>query len=344
MFPILFSLPGFTAAACANRVVRMRELTVLKSNGNGHRPSPADSAGGNGCAAVPWPHKKPSWLKVKAPGGDNYRRLKRLMRQQELHSVCEEAHCPNIGECWDAGTATFLILGDLCTRNCPYCAIAHGRPEELDEDEPRRVAEAIEQLALSHVVITSVDRDDLPDGGARIFAETIAEIRLRLSRCSIEVLTPDFQGNPEAVRTVIRARPEIFNHNIETVRRLHRTARPGGRYERSLDVLRLARQLDEEVLVKTGIMLGLGEAEPDIRAFMHDARDAGVQILTLGQYLRPSTAHLPIDRYVPPEEFAEWKRYGERIGFLHVEAGPLVRSSYHAREQVVALRARAAAG
>ncbi len=326
----------------------MRQLTILHSNGQPAstvEPAPQSVGGavapGGSCgpAATPWPDRKPRWLKVRAPGGDNYRRLKVLMREQGLHSVCEEAHCPNIGECWDSGTATFLIMGDVCTRNCPYCAIAHGRPEELDEDEPRRVAEAIERLQLSHVVITSVDRDDLPDGGARIFADLINEIRRRLSDCSVEVLTPDFRGAPDAVATVVAARPDIFNHNMETVRRLHRTARPGGRYARSLDVLRLAGQLDPDVLIKTGIMLGLGEEADDVREFMNDARAAGVHILTIGQYLRPSLDHLPIDRYVSPEEFAEWKRHGERIGFRHVESGPLVRSSYHAREQVLELGA-----
>jgi lipoic acid synthetase len=209
--------------------------------------------------AAQWPEKKPRWLRVRAPGGDRYRDLKQMMRSMGLNSVCEEAHCPNIGECWDSGTATFLIMGDQCTRNCPYCAIAHGRPDELDEDEPRRVAEMIEQLQLRHVVITSVDRDDLPDGGARIFGWVIEEIRDRLPDCSIEVLTPDFQGMPDSIARVMAARPEIFNHNMETTRRLHRTARPGGRYDRSLDVLRIARGLDEDVLIKTGIMLGLGE-------------------------------------------------------------------------------------
>ncbi|MGW8282111.1 MAG: lipoyl synthase, partial [Gemmatimonadota bacterium] len=266
---------------------------------------------------------------------------KQMMRSLGLNSVCEEAHCPNIGECWDSGTATFLIMGDMCTRNCPYCAIAHGRPEELDEDEPRRVAEMIEQLALRHVVITSVDRDDLPDGGARIFAWTIEEIRARLPECSVEVLTPDFRGDVEAIGRVIQARPDIFNHNMETVARLHKMARPGGRYRRSLDVLNTARGLDPGVLIKTGIMLGLGENSDDVRGFMDDALEAGVQILTLGQYLRPTEKHLPIDRYVGPEEFAEWKRLGEELGFLHVESGPLVRSSYHAREQIEELRARA---
>jgi lipoic acid synthetase len=263
------------------------------------------------------------------------------MRGQELHSVCEEAHCPNIGECWDAGTATFLIMGEVCTRNCPYCAIAHGRPESLDEDEPRRVAEAVERLDLNHVVITSVDRDDLPDGGARMFVDVIREIRARLPECSIEVLTPDFRGDLDAVRAVVDAGPEIFDHNMETVRRLHRTVRPGARYDRSLRVLAHARELDGDVLIKTGIMLGLGERGDDVKEFLDDAVEVGVQILTLGQYLRPSRDHMPIDRYVPPEEFAEWKRLGQELGILHVESGPLVRSSYHAREQVTGLKERA---
>lgn len=316
----------------------MRELTVL-TDSVGASTSRLEGAD----PAAAWPKKKPHWLKVRAPGGSNYRRLKSLVQGLELNSVCEEAHCPNIGECWEAGTATFLIMGEVCTRNCPYCAIAHGRPEELDEDEPRRIGEAVEALRLNHCVVTSVDRDDLPDGGARIFAEVIREIRSRRPECSVEVLTPDFQGDPEAIETVIEARPEIFNHNMETVRRLHRTARPGGRYERSLDVLRRARTLDSDVLIKTGIMLGLGERHEDVAEFMDDALAAGVQILTLGQYLRPSTEHIPIDRYVPPEEFAEWRRHGEAVGFLHVESGPLVRSSYHAREQVLQLQERASA-
>lgn len=323
----------------------MKRLTVLTAGsraGNGAPPG-VPSAHGASNGAEHWPARKPDWLRVRAPGGSNYRRLKTLMRGGELHSVCEEARCPNIGECWEAGTATFLIMGDVCTRNCPYCAIAHGRPEELDEDEPRRVAEAVARLELSHVVVTSVDRDDLPDGGAWIFAEVIREIRARLSACSIEVLVPDFRGDRDAIRRVIEAGPEIFNHNMETVRRLHRTARPGGRYERSLRVLAEARRVDDDVLIKTGIMLGLGEAPDDVLEFMHDAVKAGVQILTLGQYLRPSTEHMPIHRYVTPEEFVEWKRVGEELGLLHVESGALVRSSYHAREQVEELKARAAA-
>ena len=324
----------------------MRKLNVLQPPGVA-AGAPADVAsqpvGGCGGPPAAWPRQKPRWLKVKAPGGENYRRLKGLMRELGLNSVCEEAHCPNIGECWESGTATFLIMGDKCTRNCPYCAIAHGRPEELDEDEPRRVAEMIEQLALRHVVITSVDRDDLPDGGARIFGWLIDDIHERLPECSIEVLTPDFRGMPHAIERVIAARPDIFNHNMETVERLHPEARPGAKYERSLGVLRLAKDLDDGVLIKTGIMLGLGEEADDIRAFMDDALDTGVQILTLGQYLRPSERHREVDRYATPEEFAEWKEYGESLGFLHVESGPLVRSSYHAREQVDELRARAGA-
>lgn len=321
----------------------MRRLNVIQAETESavYRVPSGQLAAEAAPAPGSWPAHKPGWLRVRAPGGDRYRRLKGLMRDLGLNSVCEEAHCPNIGECWESGTATFLIMGDKCTRNCPYCAIAHGRPEELDEDEPRRVAEMIEALALRHVVITSVDRDDLPDGGARIFASVIEEIRLRLPECSIEVLTPDFQGDEKAIATVVAARPDIFNHNMETVRRLHRSARPGGRYDRSLDVLRTAKRLDPGLLIKTGIMLGLGEVESDVREFLQDARNAGVQILTLGQYLRPSERHMAIDRYVTPGEFAAWKRYGEGLGFLHVESGPLVRSSYHAREQVEELRARA---
>ncbi len=322
----------------------MRRLNIIQPESGG--PGSGIELPGGGCgsshaSAAQWPERKPRWLRVRAPGGDRYRDLKQMMRTLGLNSVCEEAQCPNIGECWDSGTATFLIMGDRCTRNCPYCAIAHGRPDDLDEDEPRRVAEMIEQLRLRHVVITSVDRDDLPDGGARIFAWVIEEIRNRLPDCSIEVLTPDFQGMPDAIARVMGARPEIFNHNMETTRRLHRTARPGGRYDRSLEVLRTARGLDAEVLIKTGIMLGLGEKGDDVREFMRDALDAGVQILTIGQYLRPSERHMPIDRYVSPEEFDAWKQLGEEMGFLHVESGPLVRSSYHAREQVEELRARA---
>ncbi|HLU25757.1 MAG TPA: lipoyl synthase [Longimicrobiales bacterium] len=278
--------------------------------------------------------RKPSWLKVRSPGGSNYLRLKRLMRSQRLHSVCEEAGCPNIGECWEAGTATFLILGDVCTRACKYCAIAHGMPTELDWDEPRRVADAVEHLELEHVVITSVNRDDLPDGGAAIFAETIRQCRERRPSCTIEVLIPDFKGDEDALRIVVEAKPDILNHNLETVERLHPWARPGGRYWRSISLLGAAKRMDPTMLTKSGIILGLGETKEEIAQAMADLRKASVDILTLGQYLRPSIHHAPIARWVTPEEFAEWKRIGEEeMGFRHVESGPLVRSSYHAERQ-----------
>lgn len=278
--------------------------------------------------------RKPSWLKVRSPGGPNYLHLKKLMRGQGLHTVCEEAGCPNIGECWEAGTATFMILGDVCTRACKYCAVAHGMPTELDEDEPRRVADTVEAMALEHVVITSVNRDELEDGGARIYAETIREIGLRLPDCSVEVLIPDFKGDEDALRVVMDARPAILGHNLETVERLHPEVRPGGRYWRSISYLGAAKRMDASILTKTGIILGMGETADELRQAMHDLREAAVDILTLGQYLRPSMMHIPVARWVTPEEFAEWKRIGENeYGFKHVESGPLVRSSYHAKEQ-----------
>lgn len=282
--------------------------------------------------------RKPRWLKARAPGTGQYTQLKRLMRAKTLHTVCEEAHCPNIGECWGQGTATFMILGDVCTRSCSYCAVTTGMPPGLDEQEPERVAGAIQAMDLRHVVITSVNRDDLPDGGAGIFAETIRQTRRRVPACSIEVLTPDFKGDRTAVATVMYARPEIFSHNLETVRRLYRFIRPGGRYDRALDVLEYARSLDCTVLTKSGIICGMGETRDEIVEAMRDLASVGIEILTLGQYLRPSPRHLPIDRYYTPDEFADLKRIGEgEIGFRHVEAGPLVRSSYHAREQVEAI-------
>jgi lipoyl synthase len=278
--------------------------------------------------------RKPEWLKVRSPGGDNYRRLKKLMRHQRLHSVCEEAACPNIGECWEAGTATFLILGDVCTRACKYCAIAHGMPTELDLDEPRRVAESVAELELNHVVITSVNRDELPDGGAGIFAETIRLCREARPGCTIEVLTPDFKGDEEAIATVSRAKPDIYAHNLEVVERLHPSARPGGRYWRSISFLGYAKTLDPGMLTKSGIMLGLGETQDEIRQALVDLRKASVDIVTVGQYLRPSVHHAPVARWVTPTEFREWKRVGEvELGFSHVESGALVRSSYHAETQ-----------
>jgi lipoic acid synthetase len=278
--------------------------------------------------------RKPEWLKVRSPGGPNYLRLKRLMRTGALHTVCEEAGCPNIGECWEAGTATFMILGDVCTRACKYCGVAHGLPTELDLDEPRRVAESVARLGLEHVVITSVNRDELADGGAAIYAETIARIIDALPGCSVEVLIPDFKGSADALATVVGARPAILGHNLETVERLHPEVRPGGRYWRSISYLGAVKRLDPGMLTKTGIILGMGERPDEIRQAMSDLREAAVDILTLGQYLRPSPQHVPVARWVTPDEFAEWKRVGEEeLGFGHVESGPLVRSSYHAKEQ-----------
>ena len=278
--------------------------------------------------------RKPEWLKVRSPGGRNYLHLKKLMRSQSLHTVCEEAGCPNIGECWEAGTATFMILGDVCTRACKYCGVAHGMPTELDLDEPRRVADTCEAMELEHVVITSVNRDELPDGGAGIYAETIREIRRRLPDCSVEVLIPDFKGDEDALATVLEARPSILGHNLETVDRLHPDVRPGGRYWRSISFLGASKRIAPDILTKTGIILGMGEEASEIRQAMSDLREASVDILTLGQYLRPSPQHIPVARWVTPAEFAEWKRVGEEeYGFRHVESGPLVRSSYHAKEQ-----------
>jgi lipoic acid synthetase len=286
--------------------------------------------------AEPLPDRKPSWLKVKAPGGPNYARLKHLMRELDLHTVCEEAHCPNVGECWEHGTATFMILGDVCTRNCGYCAVTHGRPPKYDIDEPNRVAAAIADMRLQHAVITSVDRDDLADFGSYIFAETIRQIHARAPGCSVEVLVPDFQGNEAAIRAVLDAEPEIYNHNTETVPRLYKRARPGGRYERVMQIFRYAKQYAPDIPTKTGIILGLGETIPEVVAVMRDLRTVDVDILTLGQYLRPSADHLALDRYYTPAEFLELKRIGMSLGFRHVESGPLVRSSYHAWEQVQA--------
>jgi lipoic acid synthetase len=276
---------------------------------------------------------KPAWLKVRAPGSENYLRLKGVMKQLQLHTVCEEARCPNIGECWHHGTATFMILGDVCTRACAYCAVAHGKPTELDVAEPARVADAIERMELKHAVITSVDRDDLPDGGAFIFAETIRRAHERVPDCRIEVLIPDFQGSHSSLHTVLDASPDVINHNIETVPRLYRMARSGGKYTRSLELLDRSRQYRPAIATKTGIMVGLGEEIEEVVAVFDDLRLAGVSILTIGQYLRPSPAHAPMARYYHPDEFAELKRLALARGFIHVESGPLVRSSYHARQQ-----------
>ena len=284
------------------------------------------------------PARKPGWLKVRAPGGPNYVHLKSLMRELGLHTVCEEARCPNIGECWEHKAATFMILGDVCTRNCTYCAVSHGTPTAFDPLEPVRLAEAVERMGLAHVVITSVDRDDLPNGGAEAFAGCITEIKRRLPETSVEVLIPDFKGSELALRIVMAARPDILNHNLETAERLYRLARPGGRYDRALALLASARRMDAGALTKSGIILGMGEEWDEVLVCMRDLRRSDVNILTLGQYLRPSDSHLPVARYYTPEEFAELRDLGLAMGFSHVQSSPLTRSSYHAWEQVVAAK------
>jgi len=279
---------------------------------------------------------KPEWLKVRAPGSPSYLRLKGLMREQGLHTVCEEARCPNIGECWHHGTATFMILGDVCTRACGFCAVQHGKPAGLDRDEPARVAEAVRSMGLRYVVITSVDRDDLEDGGAFIFAETIRLIRAASPSCRIEVLIPDFQGHDLPLRTVLEAGPDVLNHNTETVPRLYRMARPGGRYPRALELLSRARAHAPEIATKSGIMVGLGEEWHEVIETLADLQAAGVGIITIGQYLSPSVSHLPVTRYYHPDEFEMLRVTAVNMGFGHVECGPLVRSSYHAHEQTSA--------
>ncbi len=297
------------------------------------------SRNGGGVAVSESPVRKPSWLKVKSPGGENYAEVRRLMRDLKLHTVCEEAHCPNVGDCWNHRAATFLILGDVCTRNCAYCAVAHGTPAPLDAGEPPRLAEAVEAMRLRHVVVTSVDRDDLPDGGAGQYAGVVREIRLRLAETTVELLIPDFKGDEAALRVVVEARPDILNHNLETVPRLYRLARPGGRYDRALELLRRAKAMDPLLVTKSGIMVGLGETWEEAVGALRDLRAVGTDLITIGQYLRPSATHMPVARYWTPEEFAELERLGMGMGFRHVQSGPLVRSSYHAWEQ--ALRAGA---
>ena len=283
---------------------------------------------------------KPEWLKVRAPGSENYMRLKGLMRDLGLHTVCEEANCPNIGECWHHGTATFMILGDICTRSCGYCNVVHGKPDEVDWHEPIKVAEAVASMALDYVVITSVDRDDLDDFGASVFAAVIREIKARRGECRVEVLIPDFQGNEASLRTVLDARPDILNHNVETVARLYRTARPGGKYDRALELLDRARDYTPDIPTKSGIMVGLGEEFDEVVTTIEDLARVGCGILTIGQYLRPTLAHLPMARYYHPSEFADLKRIALGLGFGHVESGPLVRSSYHAHEQTQSYESR----
>jgi len=283
------------------------------------------------------PLRRPEWIKVRAPAGKTYQQLQRLMRAKSLHTVCEEAMCPNLGECWGAGTATFLMLGDVCTRTCGFCDIKHGKPGLLDWGEAERVAQAVKAMNLKHAVITSVNRDDRRDGGAPIFAMVIRRIRGLLPGCSVEVLIPDFKGSLEALKIVMEARPEILNHNVETVPRLFKQVQPQDNYAWAAATLGNAKKLDPEVLTKSGIMVGLGEEIEEVKAVMRDQRAWGVDILTIGQYLQPSKKHLPIARYYTLEEFSELKRYGLEIGFKWVESAPLVRSSYHASEQVRAL-------
>jgi lipoyl synthase len=294
-------------------------------------PAPAVSP------VAPDVHPRPDWLRVKFFGGERYQDLKRIMRTLDLHTVCESARCPNMGECWEHGTATFMILGDICTRACGFCAVPSGRPVgPPDENEPLRVAEAAARMGLRYVVVTSVNRDDQPDGGAHIFAQTITEIRSRIPGCKIEVLIPDFRGDWQALDAVLAVKPDILNHNTETVPRLYRQVRKGALYERSLELLRRSKQTHPDVPTKTGMMLGLGEQKDEVLATMQDLAAQGTDILTLGQYLQPTREHLPVVRFVHPDEFSEFKHLGEQMGFKHVEAGPLVRSSYHAFDQAEA--------
>jgi lipoic acid synthetase len=283
------------------------------------------------------PKRRPQWLRVRAPVGETQQKIRNLMRSSELHTVCEQARCPNLGECWGAGTATFLMLGDVCTRTCGFCDVMHGVPVALDWTEPERVARAVQKMKLKHAVITSVNRDERRDGGAPIFAMVIRRIRALLPSCSIEVLIPDFKGRVEALRIVMGARPEILNHNVETVPRLFKIAQPQDHYAWAEATLRNAKKLDPEVLTKSGLMVGLGESIDEIKETMLELRTWDVDILTIGQYLQPSRRHLPIVRYYPPEEFAALKDYGKKIGFKWIESGPLVRSSYRAVDQVQAL-------
>ncbi len=285
------------------------------------------------------PARRPEWLKVRLPGGDNYQDLVGIVRGQALHTVCEEARCPNIGDCWERRTATFLILGNVCTRNCAYCAIAHGLPSELDREEPERVARAVAKMGLRHTVITSVNRDELADGGAAIYAETIRKIRDYLPGSTVEVLIPDFKGDADALRTVLEAEPEILGHNIESVPRVFKVVRHGGNYGRSLELLRRAKEWGYTSFTKSGIILGMGETREELLGTMDDLRAQDVDVLTLGQYLRPGPDYHPIDRYYTPQEFRDLREEGLRRGFKYVESGPLVRSSYHADEQAQAVLA-----
>ncbi len=312
----------------------MAELAPIVFEVPGEVERPRVRGRGPANAVVPIDRARPEWLKVRLPVGPTYENLRRLMRSKSLHTVCEEAHCPNLAECWGAGTATFMILGDTCTRSCGFCAVRTGRPGPVDVDEPRRVGEAVARMGLGHAVVTSVNRDELPDGGAGIFAATIREIRGQSPGTTVEVLIPDFLGKPEALDAVLAERPEILNHNTETVPRLYPRVRPQARYERSLGVLRRTKERAPDLVCKSGIMVGLGETLDEVRRTMRDIAAQGTDVLTIGQYLRPSPVHLPIERYWTPDEFAQLGAEGLTMGFRHVESGPLVRSSYHAERHV----------
>lgn len=282
---------------------------------------------------MPAQRRLPEWFKVRMPGGPNYLRLQDMLRSEQLHTVCEEAHCPNIGECWERGTATFMILGDICTRACAYCAVTTGTPVGLDLEEPVRLSETVERMGLNYAVITSVNRDDLPDGGAFIFAQCVRQIRKRMPECRVELLIPDFEGNWDALETVLESKPDTLNHNIETVRRVFSRVRPRGDYDQSLELLQRTRQTDRESVTKSGMMVGLGETWDEIVETMEDLRSVDCNLLTIGQYLRPSAKHAPLVKWYTPSEFDELRQIGEDLGFDHVASGPLVRSSYHADEQ-----------
>jgi lipoic acid synthetase len=325
---------------------RRLHLPIVQTNGDGHQESVADThvAHSVGCAQTARPVTgKPAWLKTRARFGPNYRDLKGLMRGLDLHTVCEEAACPNIFECWEDREATFLILGQKCTRRCGFCDVETAKPEGLDEDEPRRIAEAVRTMGLNYVVLTGVARDDLPDGGAGIWAEAIRAVRQAVPGCGIEVLPPDFKGRRDDIATVIDARPDVFAHNLETVRRLHRRIRPGFDYDTTLDALRIAKEVRPGQVTKSNLILGMGEGPEEVGQALRDLREVDVDLMTIGQYLQPTGFHLPVDRWVTPEEFAGHARAGMEMGFAHVEAGPLVRSSYHAGTQLKRAEARVAA-
>ena len=312
----------------------MADLVPITFDVPGEVERPRSRGRGTSNTSVPIDRQRPEWLKVRLPVGPQVEELRRLMRAKSLHTVCEEAHCPNMGECWGAGTATFMILGDTCTRSCGFCAVKTGRPLELDREEPGHVGDAVARMGIKHAVVTSVNRDELPDGGASVFAETIRQIRRRSPGTTVEVLIPDFRGAVEALDVVLEARPEVMAHNVETVERLYPRVRPQAVYARSLEVLRRTKTRAPDLVCKTGIMLGLGETEDEVLETLRDIRAQGTDVVTIGQYLRPSPVHLPIERYWTPEEFAGLRDAGMAMGFKHVESGPLVRSSYHAERSV----------